>query len=72
MKVRATDISKKYHIPIREAGGIVEAGTEFEVSYRRFYYLTEGPLHLTLVEEVKEEEEKPKKRGRKKNESKAD
>lgn len=80
MKVRATGISKKYHIPIREAGGIVAAGTEFEVTPKRFLYLTQGPLHLVLVEEVVEEpieepvvkEVKPKRRGRKKNESTSD
>ena len=80
MKVRATGISKQYHIPIREAGGIVAAGTEFEVTPKRFLYLTQGPLHLVLVEEVVEEpieepivkEVKPKRRGRKKNESTSD
>ena len=76
MKVRATGISKKYHIPIREAGGIVAAGTEFEVTPKRFLYLTQGPLHLVLVEEVVEEpvveEVKTKRRGRKKNESTSD
>ena len=71
MKVRATGISKQYHIPIREAGGIVAAGTEFEVTPKRFLYLTQGPLHLVFVEEVVEEV-KPKKRGRKKNESTSD
>ena len=76
MKVRATGISKQYHIPIREAGGIVAAGTEFEVTPKRFLYLTQGPLHLVLVEEVVEEpvveEVKPKRRGRKKKESTSD
>ena len=81
MKVRATGISKQYHIPIREAGGIVAAGTEFDVTPKRFLYLTQGPLHLVLVEEVVEEpvieepvveEVKPKRRGRKKNESTSD
>ena len=80
MKVRATGISKQYHIPIREAGGIVAAGTEFEVTPKRFLYLTQGPLHLVLVEEVVEEpieepvvkEVKSKRRGRKKNESTSD
>ena len=41
MKVRATGISKQYHIPIREAGGIVAAGTEFEVTRKSFLYLTQ-------------------------------
>lgn len=69
MKVKATHLSKKFHIPIREMGRIVQPGEEFELSEKAFERLNgNGPSKLKLVEKVEEPavEEKPKKARKKK------
>ena len=69
MKVRATHLSKKFNIPIREVGRIVQPGEEFELSKKAFERLNgNGPSRLKLVEKVEEPviEEKPKKARKKK------
>lgn len=55
MRVKATNESFKNDIQIPEAGGIVIAGTEFEVSESRFNVLNGNNLYgLVFVEKIEE------------------